>query len=423
MNLPALDKVVREAGARIIAALAARFRDLDLAENAFADACLKAAEIWPAEGPPREPAAWLYRTADRRALDALRRRKTHARLAPPPPLPEPGPEDLLTGEDALISDERLRLIFVCCHPAMAPDARAALTLRLVCGLSTEEIARAFLVTERALSQRLVRAKRKIAGAGVPFEVPGADAWPERIEAVLSTIEVAYAKAHEDAAGHGAHAGYAAEMIRLSGVLSDLLPDDAEVLGLAALIRYAEARRLARLDTTGAMAPLSEQDPARWDHALIEAGDGYLNRIAWEQPSPRALQAAIHGVWCARQNLNDPPPWPTVLKLYDGLLRHRDDAIVRLNRAVALAEVEGVKPALAEVDGLDQEAFDGFLSFHAVRADLLRRAGRTEEARVAYRRALDLAPADAERLWLERREASLDALAKNGAQGRNRTADT
>jgi RNA polymerase sigma-70 factor (ECF subfamily) len=306
------------------------------------------------------------------------------------------------------------LIFVCCHPAVAPDARAALTLRLVCGLSTEEIARAFLVSETALAQRLVRAKRKIAEAGVSFEVPGPDAWPERIEAVLSTIEIAYAKAHEDAAGAGSYAGYAAEMIRLTGVLADLLPEDVEVLGLAALIRYAEARRPARLDATGAMSPLSEQDPARWNAPLIEAGNAYFNRIAWQRPGPRALQAAIHGVWCARQSLADPPPWPTVLKLYDGLLRHRDDAIVRLNRAVALAEVEGVEAALAEVDALDAEALENFLSFHAVRADLLRRLGRVEEAREAYARALELAPADAERLWLESRAANLHLEKPGGA---------
>jgi RNA polymerase sigma-70 factor (ECF subfamily) len=402
-----LDKVVREASARIVGALVARFRDLDIAENAFADACLKAAELWPAEGSPRDPAAWLYRVADRRALDALRRRKSHERLAPPPPLPEPSPEDAMLDDATLIPDERLRLIFVCCHPAVAPDARAALTLRLVCGLSTEEIARAFLVTEPALAQRLVRAKRKIAEAGVSFEVPGPDAWPERIEAVLSTIEIAYAKAHEDAAGAGSHAGYAAEMIRLTGVLAELLPNDVEVLGLAALIRYAEARRPARLDETGAMTPLSEQDPARWIASLIEAGNAYFNRIDYHRPGPRALQAAIHGVWCARPSLADPPPWPTVLQLYDGLLRHRDDPIVRLNRAVALAEVEGVEAALAEVDALDAEALENFLSFHAVRADLLRRLGRVEEARAAYRRALDLAPADAERIWLERRVESLN----------------
>jgi RNA polymerase sigma-70 factor (ECF subfamily) len=299
---------------------------------------------------------------------------------------------------------------------VAPDARAALTLRLVCGLSTAEIARAFLVSESALAQRLVRAKRKIAEAGVSFEVPGPDAWAERIDAVLSTIEVAYAKAHEDAAGAGSHAGYATEMIRLTGVLVELLPDDGEVLGLAALIRYAEARRPARLDAASAMTPLSEQDPARWNSALIEAGNACFNRIDYHRPGPRSLQATIHGVWCARPSLADPPPWPTVLKLYDGLLRHRDDAIVRLNRAVALAEVEGVEAALVEVDALDAEAFADFLSYHAVRADLLRRLGRIEEARGAYRRALELTPADAERIWLERREAGLNIKEENAPDG-------
>jgi RNA polymerase sigma-70 factor, ECF subfamily len=261
VNGAALDRTAREAGGRIVAALAARFRNLDIAEDAFAEACARAAETWPRDGVPRDPVAWLYRVADRRALDALRRRRTRERLLPEPPALEPSAEDILTDDARLIPDERLRLIFVCCHPAIAAEARAALALRLVCGLSTATIARAFLVAEATLAQRLSCAKRKIAEAGVGFEIPGPDAWPDRLDAVLSTLQIAYAKAHEDAAGAGSHAGYASEMLELTGVLAELLPEEPEALALGALVHYAEARRPARLDEIGAMVPLSEQNPA------------------------------------------------------------------------------------------------------------------------------------------------------------------
>jgi len=403
----ALERVAREASGRIVAALAARFRDLDIAEEAFAEACARAAEAWPQHGVPYDPAGWLYRAAERRALDALRRRRTRERLAPEPPPRPPTAEDALVDDARLIPDERLRLIFICCHPAVAAEARAALTLRLVCGLSTGEIARAFLVAEPTLAQRLVRAKRKIADAGVPFEVPGPEAWPERLDAVLSTLEVAYAKAHEDAAGAGAHAGYAAEMFELTRVLAELLPNEPGALALAAVVRYAEARRPARLDEHGAMMPLAEQDPRLWRRPLIAEADCYLQRAcSFGTPGPRVLQAAIHAAWSQRSSLAEPAPWPNVLALYDRLLMHRDDAVVRLNRAVAVAEVLGVAAALEEVDALPADALADFLPYHAVLADLLRRAGRAEEARVSYAAALALGPAPAERIWLERQRQSV-----------------
>jgi RNA polymerase sigma-70 factor (ECF subfamily) len=400
-----LDQAARAHGGRVIAALAARFRDLDLAEEAFAEACLSAAQAWSKDGGPRDPAAWLYSVAQRRALDKLRRRGVRTRLVPDPPEPSPSAEDAMIDDARLIPDERLRLIFVCCHPAVAPDARAALTLRLVCGLSVQEIARAFLISEPALAQRLTRAKRKIAQAGVPFEVPGPEAWPERIGAVLSTLEIAYAKAHEDAAGAGQHAGYAQEMLDLTAVLVELLPEEPECLAFAALVRYAEARRPARLDDGGAMTPLSQQDPALWRRPLIQEAEALLRRAVHERrPGPRQLQAALHAAWCARASLDAPAPWPAVLALYDALLTWRDDAVVRLNRAVATAEVHGPALALAEVEGLDPAAFRDFGPYHAVRADLLARLGRGDEALAAYDRALALDPAPAERLWLERRRA-------------------
>jgi RNA polymerase sigma-70 factor (ECF subfamily) len=397
-----LEASVRAAGGRVVAALAARFRDLDLAEESFAEACAKAAEHWPGAGAPDDPAAWLYSTARRAALDMLRKRDVRRRLAP-------DAEEEMAEMDvpSPIPDERLRLIFVCCHPAVAPDARAALTLRLVCGLSTAEIARAFLLPEPTLAQRLVRAKRKIAEAGVPFEVPEAARWSERLDAVLSTLEVAYAKAHEDAAGAGPHAGYGPEMLALTGLLADMLPAEAEALALAALVRFAEARRPARVRSDGAMVPLSEQDPTAWRRDLIEEGSALLARARRIGAArPRVLQAELHATWCARRSLAEPPPWPNVLAIYDAMLTVRDDPVVRLNRVVALAEVAGACAALIELDGLAEPRLESFLPYQAVRAGLLNRAGRIDDAKQAYAAALALEPAPAERMWLERRLAEL-----------------
>jgi RNA polymerase sigma-70 factor (ECF subfamily) len=400
-----LEETFRAAGGRIRAALAARYRDLDLAEEAFAEACLKAVKAWGEAGQdlPRDPAAWLYRVAERAALDVLRRRRTRVANRPDAPEPEPTAEDRLSSDDAVIPDERLKLIFVCCHPAVAPDSRAALTLKLVCGLSTDEVARAFLVSETTLAQRLVRAKRKIAEAGVSFEVPGPEHWAERLAAVLSTLEVAYAKAHEDAAGTGRHAGFAREMLEVTALLTEILPGEAEVLALAATIRFAEARRPARIDADGVMVPLAAQDPTLWSKPLIEEARRYCGRaLGISGPGPRILQMMIHALWCGRKSLADPPPWKAVLAAYDILVELRDDPIIRINRAVALAEVKGAEEALAELDGLDAQALSEFLPFHAARADLLGRIGRTAEAIAAYDRALALLPGEAERRFLERR---------------------
>ncbi|MBV8458058.1 MAG: RNA polymerase subunit sigma-70 [Acetobacteraceae bacterium] len=396
-----LDGVFRREGGRIIGALAARYRDLDAVEEAFAEACARAAAVWPREGEPRNPAAWLYRTASRCVLDALRWQDVRRRVVLDPPAAAPTAEDLMAGDAAVIPDERLRLIFICCHPAVAAEARAALTLRLVCGLKTEEIARAFLVPESTLAQRLVRAKRKIAEAGVPFELPGPEAWAARLDAVLSTLEVAYAKREEDAAGVTPHSGRGAELLELTETLAELLPEEPEVLALAATVRYAEARRAARVDASGVMVALAEQNPALWDRGLIAEGEAYLRRAAALRPSgPRALQAAIHSAWCARGSLAEPVSWPVVLRLYDALVGLRDDAVVRINRAVALAEVAGPAAALAEISSLDMKAIAGFPAYYALRADLLRRLGRIEEARGAYRQVLALGVPQAERLWLE-----------------------
>jgi RNA polymerase sigma-70 factor (ECF subfamily) len=403
MTAGALDRWFRSASARVVGALASRYRDLDLAEEAFAEACLRAARAWRT-AVPDQPDAWLYVAAQRCAFDMLRKRRVREGNAPIA-LDVRSDEELLD-ESTLIPDERLRLIFVCCHPAIAADARVALTLRVVCGLSTAEIAHAFLVSEATLAQRLVRAKRKIAEARIPFEVPGPRLWSERLDAVLSTMEVAYAKAHEDAAGTGAHAAYAAQMLELTQILAELLPEEADVLAFAALVRFAEARRPARLDATGCMIPLSAQDPAAWDRGLIEQGHAYLKRaFAFGSPTARLLHAAIHAAWCTRESLAEPAPWEKVLSLYDGLLELKDDPITRLNRIVALAEVAGVNAALTELDRQSEAALGCFLPYHAVRADLLRRSGRSREARREYNRALALGPPLAEADWLRRRRDS------------------
>jgi len=405
VSLAVLDRVAREASGRIVGALAARFRDLDVAEDAFGDACVKAAEAWPTHGVPFDPAGWLYRTAERKALDAFRRRRTRERLLPAPPPSPPTPEEAMIDDASVIPDERLRLIFVCCHPAVAPDSRAALTLRLVCGLTVGEIARAFLVSEPTLAQRLVRAKRKIAEAGVPFEVPRPEAWNGRLEAVLSTLEIAYSKSYEDAAGAGDHAAFATEVLELTRLLAEMVPAEPGAHALAALVRYTEARRPARLDEQGAMVPLSEQDPALWRRPLIDEADIFLKRSwAASLPGPRTIQATIHGTWCWRKSLAEPPPWSQVAALYDVLITHRDDAVVRLNRAVALAEADGPEAAMSEVEALDSKELQNFLPYHAVRADLLRRLHRIPAALAAYDAALALGPGPAERIWLERMRA-------------------
>ena len=399
MSGAAVERVFREASARIVGALAARFRDLTLAEDAFSEACARALEEWPSAEVPCDPAAWLYRVAARAALDGLRRIRTHTKhesqLTAAIDM-QPESED----DSIALPDERLRLIFICCHPAVSVDARAALTLRLVCGLSTLEIARAFLVPETTMAQRLTRAKSKIADAGIPFELPAVQFWPERLDSVLATIEIAYAKAHEDAAGSGPHAHFAAEMLELTRILVQLMPHEAGPAALAAMVRFAEARRPARIDGSGSMVPLSEQDPGLWQRPLIEEATGYLNHaMALAPGTARVIQAQIHAAWCSRQTRESSPPWPRVLELYDALLFTADDAVVRLNRLVALAEVCGVEIALSELHAIDRELYSDYAPYHAIRADLLRRAGRREEAVRAYDDALAHIASAAERQWL------------------------
>jgi RNA polymerase sigma-70 factor (ECF subfamily) len=404
-----LDEAVRGSGDRIRAALAMRFRDLDMAEEAFAFASLKAAETWDRDGPPRDAAAWLYAVARRRAFDLGRRAKVRQAAVFDAPAPQPDPESVLVAAFEPIPDERLRLIFVCCHPALAPEARIALTLRTLYGLSVERIARAWLVGEVAMQQRLTRAKKKIREARIRFEIPEPDAWPERLAAVLATLEIAYAQAYEDAAGQSDAADLAGETLRLSGLLAELLPDEPEVLGLAAMIRLAEARRPARLDAHGEMIPLSVQDPSLWDTRLIGEAARLLARAAEVGRSgPYQLMAAIHATHAARRETGR-TAWADVVALYDALLVVRPSPLAQVNRAVAVAEADGAEAGLAALAALGEaERMESWLPYQAARAGLFAMAGRDEEAALALRAALALGPAPAERRFLERRLAKLGA---------------
>lgn len=400
MNLGA---AIEAARLKVVAALAARLRDLDMAQDAFAEAAASAVTAWR-DDPPRDPAAWLWRAALRKGLDAKRRAAVRGRLAPEPPLPPPTPEEALMADETPIPDERLALIFVCCHPALELQARTALTLKVVCGLSTPAIARAFLASEPAILQRITRAKKKIAAAGVAFEVPGQAAWGERLEAVLATLEIAYALAYEDAALAGEGAPFAAEVLRLSGLLAELVPDEPEVLGLAALVRFAEARRPARLDAAGAMIPLSEQDMTEWNPELIAQGAALLERAAeLGRSGPRQILAAIHGAHLSRRERGK-TPWAQIAALYDVLARLRPGPVTDVNRAVAVGEAHGAAAGLAALDAV--AGAEGWLPYQAARAGLCVAVGRPDEAAEAYRAALALGPAPAERLYLERRLAGV-----------------
>jgi RNA polymerase sigma-70 factor, ECF subfamily len=403
-----LDKAVREAGDRIRAALAIRFRDLDMAEEAFAFASLRAVETWPRDGVPRDPAAWLYSVGRRRAFDIGRRAKVRGAAVHDAPEPTPNPETILMAAFEPIPDERLRLIFICCHPALAPEARIALTLRTLCGLSVERIARAWLTSEVAMMQRLTRAKRKIRDARIRFEIPEPDAWGERLDAVLATLEIAYGQAYEDAAGASDAADLAGETLRLSGLLAELLPDEPEVLGLAALIRLTESRRPARIDASGAMVPLSEQDVRLWDSRLIAEAVALMRRAAeLGRSGPYQLMAAIHAAHASRIETGA-TPWGDIVALYDILLTARPSAVAAVNRAVAVAEAESPDAGLAALAAVEgPERLNAWLPYQAARAGLCAMAGREAEAAEALKAALALHPAPAERLFLQRRLAALN----------------
>lgn len=394
-----LAQAVREAGGRITTALAARFRDFDIAEEAFAFACAQAAETKD-RVQPRDYGAWLYAVALRRAYDLGRRARVRGTYRPPLPEPEATPEDLVMAAFEPIPDERLRLIFTCCHPALAVDARIALTLRTLFGVPVARLARAFLTTEAAMIQRLTRAKRKIREAKIPFEVPEPAAWPERMQAVLGALEVAFAQAYEDAAEAGDATGLAGETLRLSGLLADLMPGEPEVLGLAATIRLAEARRPARVDAEGRMTPLDQQDMSLWDARLIDEAVVLLRRAAaLGRTGPHQILAAIHAAHASRRETGA-TPWADILALYEALMVLRPTPVVAVNRAVAMGETQGADAGLAELRKI--EGMEGWLPYQAALAGLSAMAGRRDQAATAYAASLALNPAPAERRYLEAR---------------------
>ncbi|MBV9807420.1 MAG: sigma-70 family RNA polymerase sigma factor [Solirubrobacterales bacterium] len=391
-----LDQVFRDEWGRVLASLVGFLGDFDLAEEAAQEAFAAAAERWPREGMPANPGAWLTVTARNRAIDRIRRERTLAiktrqleALGATVNEPEPEPDT-----DTVIDDERLELIFTCCHPALALEGQVALTLRALGGLSTEEIARAFLVTEETMKRRLTRAKTKIKQAGIPFQIPDAHLLPDRLDAVLAVVYLIYNE------GYSGRVDLAAEAIRLCRLLAQLMPDEPEVHGLLALMLIHHARRHARF-AGRELVLLEDQDRSLWDAQEIATGRRTLDRaIALRGRGPYVLQAAIASLQTA-----NPIDWSQVAALYGQLAHTTGSPVVELNRAVALAQAGHTEDALVLVDRLRDELGD-YQYLHSTRAELLRRLGRAEEARAAFERALALARSEPERRFLERRISEL-----------------
>ena len=390
----ALDAAFRDQWGRVLATLVGILGDIELAEDAAAEAFAIAAERWPRDGEPANPTGWLITTARHRAVDQLRRQQVLAAktklLARDLEAASRGPEALMD-DAAAIPDERLELIFTCCHPALAPEAQVALTLRTLGGLSTDEIALAFLVPFETMSKRLTRAKNKIRDAGIPFAVPPDHQLPDRLAAVLAVVYLIF-----NQGWGGGRVDLAAEAIRLGRALAGLMPDEPEVLALLALMLLHDARKAARL-RDGQVVPLDDQDRSLWDTQQIDEGRALLRRaMTRRRTGPYLVQAAI-----ADLHLYQPRDWRQIAALYEALARQTGSPIVEMNRAIAVAEIGGPEAGLAILDRLDLQHYR---YFHSTRAGLLRRAGRHSEARQAYRRALDLAQTEPEQRFLQDRLA-------------------
>jgi RNA polymerase sigma-70 factor, ECF subfamily len=383
-----LEDVFRDEWGRVLASLVGFLRDFDKAEEAAQEAFAIAAERWPASGVPANPGAWLVTTARNRAIDRIRRERTLAEKIHLLPVPEAAMDVMDEFDDTVIKDERLELIFTCCHPALPLDGQVALTLRALGGLETTEIARAFLVSEETMKRRLTRAKTKIKATGIPFAVPAAHLLPDRLDAVLAVIYLIYNE------GYSGRIDLAAEAIRLGRVLAALMPDEPEAHGLLALMMIHHARRRARFSGED-LVLLEDQDRSLWDMPQIAEGRAVLDRgVRIGGRGAYVIQAAIASLQTAEQI-----DWPQVAELYRRLAELTGSAVVQLNGAVALAQAGDPAAALSAVDRLD---LDGYLYFHSTRGELLRRLGRDDEARAAYRQALELAASTPERRFLTRR---------------------
>ena len=400
----AVTRAHHEEWARVVASLTRRFGDLDVAEEAAAEAFATAVVRWPVDGVPPNPGAWLTTTANRKAIDRIRREhKRDDKHKEAQMLYDDPPEHL-----GAIDDERLRLVFTCCHPALAMEARVALTLRMVGGLTVPEIARAFLVQESAMGQRITRAKAKIKAARIPYRVPSADDLPSRLSGVLAVLFLVFNEGYL-ATGPDTdpvRQDLTAEAIRLTRLVRALVPADGEVAGLLALMLLIEARRTARVSAGGVLVSLDQQDRGAWDAALVAEGHELVRaRLAsGEAPGRYQVLAAINAVHTSARDVRD-TDWSQVAALYDQLVRLDPSPVVALNRAVAVAELDGPEVALAVVDRLEG-ALAGYHAFHATRADLLRRLGRSAQARAAYDRAIDLAGNSAETAYLTGRRDQL-----------------
>jgi RNA polymerase sigma-70 factor, ECF subfamily len=400
----AIAQAHRDEWGRVVAALTRRFRDLDIAEEAAAEAFAAAVARWPADGVPPNPGAWLTLTATRKAIDRMRRESTREdrhreaqMLYDDPPEP-PG----------TLEDERLRLIFTCCHPALAMENRVALTLRMVCGLTVPEIARAFLVQETTMGQRISRAKTKIKAARIPYRVPSAEDLPARLSGVLAVLFLVFNEGYL-ATGPGTDPirhELTAEAIRLARLIRALMPQDGEVAGLLALMLLTEARRTARVSSGGELVTLDQQDRAAWDGTLLTEGHQLVRErlAAGTAPGRYQILAAINAVHTSAREARD-TDWAQIIALYDQLLRLDPSPVIALNRAIALGERDGPEAALEGIERLE-EALAGYHAYHATRADLLRRLGRGPQARAAYDRAIELAGNSAEIAYLTRRRDQL-----------------